>query len=63
MTRKSDETTSRRNFLKLAGTTAPIAAVVTLASGTETEAKEADLSSDRIQDTAHTRAYYHSARF
>lgn len=63
MTRKSDEATSRRDFLKLAGTTAPIAAVATLASGREAEAKEADLSSDRIQDTAHTRAYYDSARF
>lgn len=63
MTRKCDEATSRRNFLKLAGTTAPIAAVATLTSGSETEAKAVDLSSDRLQDTAHTRAYYESARF
>ncbi|RNF34576.1 twin-arginine translocation signal domain-containing protein [Paracoccus methylarcula] len=63
MTGKSDEATSRRDFLKLAGTTAPIAAVATLAGGTEAEANEADLSSDRMQDTAHTRAYYNSARF
>ncbi|WP_136441727.1 twin-arginine translocation pathway signal protein [Pacificoceanicola onchidii] len=53
---------SRRDFLKIAGTTAPLAAVA-VATGTEAEAAEPDLSSDKMQDTAHTRAYLDSARF
>jgi hypothetical protein len=62
MTKKL-EGTNRRNFLKLAGTTAPVAAVA-LATGTTTaEAQPVDLSSDTMQDTAHTRAYLDSARF
>jgi len=62
MTKKL-EGTNRRDFLKLAGTTAPVAAVA-LATGTTTaEAQPVDLSSDTMQDTAHTRAYLDSARF
>ena len=57
------ETASRRDFLKLAGTTAPIAAVAVATSGTTAEAAEPDLSRDTMQDTAHTRAYYDAARF
>ncbi|WP_323769854.1 twin-arginine translocation pathway signal protein [Antarctobacter sp.] len=55
---------SRRNFLKLASVSAPAAAVA-LASGTAAEAgpAEPDLTSDKMQDTAHTRAFYESARF
>ncbi|MAQ85551.1 twin-arginine translocation signal domain-containing protein [Psychromarinibacter halotolerans] len=64
MTKKDEPQKSRRDFLKLAGTTAPAAAVA-LASGTAAEAgpAEPDLQSDSMQDTAHTRAYYESARF
>ncbi len=62
MTKKT-EGTNRRDFLKLAGTTAPAAAVA-LAAGTQTaEAQPVDLASDKMQDTAHTRAYIDSARF
>lgn len=62
MTKKADGT-NRRDFLKLAGSTAPIAAVA-LATGTTTaEAQPVDLSSETMQDTAHTRAYLDSARF
>ena len=57
------ETASRRDFLKLAGTAAPIAAVAVATSGGQAQAAEPDLSSDKMQDTAHTRAYYDSARF
>jgi len=54
----------RRDFLKFAGTAAPLAAVAVATSTGEAEAAAApDLSSDRIQDTEHTRAYYASARF
>ena len=52
----------RRDFLKLATTAAPVAAVTTLA-GTAANAAEPDLASEKMQDTAHTRAYYDSVRF
>ena len=54
---------SRRDFLKLAGTTAPVAAVALAASSETAEANPVDLTSDKMQDTAHTRAYLDSARF
>lgn len=54
---------SRRDFLKLAGTAAPAAVVVVGGSGTEAAAKPVDLSSEKMQDTAHTRAYLESTRF
>ena len=57
------EEASRRDFLKLAGTAAPIAAVAVAASGTASEAAEPDLTSEKMQDTAHTRAFFDSARF
>ncbi len=57
------EEASRRDFLKLAGTAAPAAAVAVAASGTAAQAAEPDLTREQMQDTAHTRAYYDSARF
>ncbi|MBP0484752.1 twin-arginine translocation signal domain-containing protein [Sagittula salina] len=55
---------SRRDFLKLAGSAAPAAAVAVATAGTEAEAAQpVDLASDTMQDTAHTRAYYAAARF
>ena len=61
MTKEKEAT--RRGFLKLAGTTAPIAAVA-VAAGTDTaEASAPDPTLERMQDTAHTRAYLESARF
>lgn len=57
------EEANRRDFLKLAGTAAPAAAVALAASGTAAEAAEPDLTRDQMQDTAHTRAYYDTARF
>jgi len=62
MARTTDASVGRRDFLKIAGTAAPLAAAATV-SGTATEAAEPDPSSDRLQDNAHTRAYYDSARF
>ena len=61
--KKSEDGASRRDFLKLAGTTAPIAAVAVAAGGTAAEAAEPDLQSEKMQDTAHTRAYFDSVRF
>ncbi|MEQ9695183.1 twin-arginine translocation signal domain-containing protein [Shimia sp. SDUM112013] len=63
MTKKTEEGASRRDFLKLAATSAPAAAVVVATTGGAAEAAEPDLSSDKMQDTAHTRAYLDSARF
>lgn len=62
MTGKAEAAASRRDFLKLAGVAAPLAAAAT-AAGTAAEAAAPDLQSDKLQDTAHTRAYYDSARF
>jgi len=62
MTKTPQDCASRRDFLKLAGTAAPVA-VVAAASGTQAEAAEPDPTSKTLQDTAHTRAYYDSARF
>ena len=55
--------TSRRDFLKMAAAGAPAVAVATAAGTGTAEAAEPDLSSDKMQDTAHTRAYFDSARF
>jgi hypothetical protein len=63
MTRKPEEATSRRDFLRLAATGAPVAAAAAAVTGAQAEAAEPDLASERMQDTAHTRAYYDSARF
>ncbi|ETA53637.1 hypothetical protein [Ponticoccus alexandrii] len=60
---KKEEGASRRDFLRLAGTAAPAAAVAVATAGQEAQAAEPDLSSDRMQDTAHTRAYFASAKF
>ncbi len=54
---------SRRDFLKTAVTTAPLAAVAVATTGGRAEAAAPDLTLEKIQDTAHTRAYYDSARF
>ncbi|WP_133489656.1 twin-arginine translocation pathway signal protein [Aliiroseovarius marinus] len=63
MTKKTEDGTSRRDFLKMATTSAPLAAVAVATSGTAAEAAQPDLSSNKMQDTAHTRAYYDNARF
>ena len=63
MTKKTEEATSRRDFLKLASVSAPAAVAAATLSGTAAEASTPDLSSDTMQDTAHTRAYLESARY
>ncbi len=63
MDKKREGAASRRDFLKLAGTAAPAAAVAVAAGTTGAEAAEPDLSSNKMQDTAHTRAYLESTRF
>lgn len=63
MNKKQDEGTSRRDFLKLAGTAAPAAVAAAALSGTDAEAAALPVNETRMQDTAHTRAYLDSARF
>ena len=63
MTKKTEATASRRDFLKLAGAAAPAAVAAVAVSGTEAEAAETPKADGRMQDTAHTRAYLASTRF
>ncbi|KPA19946.1 MAG: ubiquinol-cytochrome c reductase iron-sulfur subunit N-terminal domain-containing protein [Shimia sp.] len=64
MSKTADDTgTSRRDFLKIATAAAPAAAAVAVMAPDSAEAQPADLSSTKMQDTAHTRAYLDSARF
>ncbi len=60
---KETEGASRRDFLKLASVAAPAVAVATATSAGMAEAKPVDPTSNKMQDTAHTRAYLDSTRF
>lgn len=63
MTKKEkDGENSRRDFLKLATVAAP-AAAVTLTAKTAEAAELDQQSGDGLRDTAHTKAYFDSARF
>ncbi len=62
MSKKDEAARSRRDFLKLAGTAGPAAVVAVAVSGEEAEAAPAK-ADGKMQDTAHTRAYFDSARF
>jgi len=58
-----DKTASRRDFLKMASVSAPAAVAAVAVSGSAAEAAEPDQKDSGLQDTAHTRAYFDSARF
>jgi hypothetical protein len=60
----SDEkrASNRRDFLKLAATGAPVAAVAAVA-GTDAEAAIEDAAGEGLRNTEHTKKYYDSARF
>lgn len=59
------EPANRRDFLKLAGASAPaaVAAAAVTVGGNAEAAQPVDASSGKMQDTAHTRAYFASAKF
>ncbi len=57
-----EDTATRRDFLKVAAAAAPAAAAATVMGSSAAEAS-APVPEDRMQDTAHTRAYFDSARF
>ena len=61
--KNQDHPSSRRNFLKLASVSAPAAVAALAATTTTAEALAEDRKTDGVQDTAHTRAYFDSARF
>lgn len=63
MSKKTEQASSRRDFLKLAGTAAPAVVVAVASGGTAAEASPAPVKDGQMQDTAHTRAYFDSARF
>lgn len=58
--KKADE--GRRNFLKLAAVSAPVAAA-TAVTGEKAEAAEAEPQGSGLRKTAHVKAYLDSARF
>ncbi|PRY23079.1 secreted protein [Aliiruegeria haliotis] len=61
MSKPAEDKATRRDFLKVAAASVPAAAAATVVS-TEAQADVA-IDENRMQDTAHTRAYYDSARF
>ena len=54
---------SRRDFLKLAGTAAPVVAVAAVAGGGKANAALAEESREGLQKTEHVKKYLDSARF
>lgn len=58
-----DQTSSRRGFLKMVGVSAPAAIAAVTVSGGAADASGEDQKTSGVQDTAHTRAYFDSARF
>lgn len=59
---ESSKTASRRDFLKLAGAGAPVAAVAVVTGGTEAEAAE-PVSGEGLRKTDHVQKYLETARF
>ena len=62
MAKDDNDTTSRRSCLKLASLATPAAVAVAATAGEASEALP-DPTSEKMQDTPHTRAYFQSARF
>ena len=58
-----DQKNNRRDFLKLATVSAPAAVAAVAVSGSQAMADDGAKKSGGVQDTAHTRAYFESARF
>jgi hypothetical protein len=57
------ETASRREFLKMASVSAPAALAAVAVSGGTAEAADVEDTGSGLRDTAHTRAYFDSAKF
>ncbi len=54
---------TRRDFLKIAAAAAPAAAATAALAPASAHASPVDPTSETMQDTLHTRAYYDSTRF
>ena len=64
MSKKPDGTdTGRRDFLKLASVSAPAAVAAVAIKGSGANAAEVEKKGSGLRDTAHTRAYFESAKF
>lgn len=60
---KDQSDTSRRDFLKMASASAPAAIAAVALSGSEAQADDLDKTASGLRDTAHTQAYFESAKF
>jgi len=60
---KAGEAASRRDFLRLASTSVPAAAAAVAIAPDAAEAETVAANGEGLRDTAHTRAYFDSARF
>lgn len=56
------KTASRRDFLKLAGAGAPVAAMAVVTGGTDAEAAE-QFAGEGLRKTDHVKKYLETARF
>lgn len=63
MSERDGKSPSRRDFLKIATVSAPAAVAAATLTGGEAQAAQPPVNETRLQDTAHTRAYFDSARF
>ncbi|MEM1428956.1 MAG: twin-arginine translocation signal domain-containing protein [Pseudomonadota bacterium] len=62
MRNEKEDAATRRDFLKVAATAAPMAAAATLLAPQAADAA-VPAQDGQMQDTPHTRAYFDSARF
>lgn len=62
MKKEDGAETNRRDFLKLAATTAPAAAVMAATAG-EAAAEVEETAGNGLRKTAHVKAYLETARF
>ena len=62
MSKTEEKGANRRDFLKLAAASAPAAAVAATATGAQADTAM-ESTGEGLRDTAHTRAYFESARF
>jgi len=63
MSDKDENGSSRRDFLKMASVSAPAAIAAVALSGGKAEAAQTEETGSGLRDTAHTRAYFDSAKF
>ncbi len=56
-------TNTRRDFLKLAAVSAPAAVAATAVSSSAVQAAELEDTGSGVRDTAHTQAYFETAKF